>query len=169
MCNNNNSGYFPSNVWPGSFPAQAETVQAAPAQVMPGQQVVQTAPVQPIPVMPVQPPFAPSNTIDLSLPDINPPTMGMTRPPFNSIMPETLAEPIYTPGYLRTQIGRLMRVEFLIGNSTTDRVGVLSAVGASYIILNSLEQQSRIVCDLFSIKFVTIIESEVAQALLGTI
>ena len=165
MCNNN--GYFPTNTWPNGAVAQPMPMPAQPVQPMPSQPN-QTVSLQPAQTLPAQPQLI-GNPIDLTLPDINPPTMGMTRPPMSSIMPETLAEPIYTPGYLRTQIGRLMRVEFLIGNSTTDRVGVLSAVGANYIILNSLEQQSRIVCDLFAIKFVTIIESEVAQALLGTI
>lgn len=102
--------------------------------------------------------------------DGNPSTYGMSACSTESCIPETLYLSIYTPGYLRTQIGKLMRVEFLIGNSTTDRVGTLSAVGASYIILNSLEAQSRIVCDLFSIKFITIIDNpSTAGALLATV
>lgn len=40
--------------------------------------------------------------------------------------PETLKNPIYTPAFLREQIGKLMRVEFLIGtNNLVDRIGVL--------------------------------------------
>ena len=31
--------------------------------------------------------------------------------------PETLKNPIYTPAFLREQIGKLMRVEFLIGTN----------------------------------------------------
>jgi hypothetical protein len=62
-----------------------------------------------------------------------------------------------------------MRVEFLIGNSTTDRVGVLTAVGSNFIILDSLERQSRILCDLYSIKFVTIIDSAMERALVAAI
>ena len=31
--------------------------------------------------------------------------------------PEILTNPIYTPGFLREQIGKLMRVEFLIGTN----------------------------------------------------
>lgn len=82
--------------------------------------------------------------------------------------PETLTQPIYTPGYLRTQIGRLMRVEFLIGNVTTDRVGVLRDVGASFIILESLDLGSTMLCDLFSIKFVTIIGSTTDRGLIAS-
>lgn len=75
------------------------------------------------------------------------------------ILPPTLTEPIYTPGYLAQRIGSLIRVEFLIGNSTTDRVGRLKTVGASFIVLQSLEGNSEIVCDIYSIRFVTIINS----------
>ena len=49
--------------------------------------------------------------------------------------PETLKNPIYTPAFLREQIGKVMRVEFLIGtNNLVDRIGVLEDVGASYIL-----------------------------------
>ncbi len=75
----------------------------------------------------------------------------------NNIMPEVLTNAIYTPAFLRTQIGRLMRVEFLIGtNNLVDRIGVLADVGASYILLRSFENDSLVYCDLYSIKFITI-------------
>ena len=54
--------------------------------------------------------------------------------------PEILTNPIYTPGFLREQIGKLMRVEFLIGtNNLVDRIGILQDVGASYILLRSIK------------------------------
>ena len=72
-------------------------------------------------------------------------------------IPEILRNNIYTPAFLREQIGRLMRVEFLIGtNNMVDRIGVLQDVGASYILLRSLENDSLIYCDIYSIKFITI-------------
>ena len=75
----------------------------------------------------------------------------------NNYMPEVLTNQIYTPAFLRTQIGRLMRVEFLIGtNNLVDRIGILSEVGASYIVLRSFENDSLVYCDLYSIKFITI-------------
>ena len=71
--------------------------------------------------------------------------------------PETLKNPIYTPAFLREQIGKLMRVEFLIGtNNLVDRIGVLEDVGASYILLRSFENDSLVYCDIYSIKFITI-------------
>ena len=75
----------------------------------------------------------------------------------NEKMPELLKNPIYTPAFLREQIGKLMRVEFLIGtNNMVDRIGILQDVGASYILLRSFENDSLVYCDIYSIKFITI-------------
>lgn len=79
--------------------------------------------------------------------------------------PETLANPIYTPAYLRRNIGKVIRVEFLIGDNMTDRVGRLVEVGASYIVLEVAAQFTHIMCDLYSIKFVTILEGIAARQL----
>lgn len=71
--------------------------------------------------------------------------------------PEILTNPIYTPAFLREQIGKLMRIEFLIGtNNLIDRIGILQDVGASYILLRSVENDSLVYCDIYSIKFITI-------------
>ena len=75
----------------------------------------------------------------------------------NQDSPEILTNPIYTPAFLRQQIGKLMRVEFLIGtNNLVDRIGILQDVGASYILLRSFENDSLVYCDIYSIKFITI-------------
>lgn len=72
-------------------------------------------------------------------------------------MPEILTNPIYTPAFLREQIGKLMQVEFLIGtNNMVDRIGFLEDVGASYILLRSFEGDSFIYADIYAIKFITI-------------
>jgi len=74
--------------------------------------------------------------------------------------PEILTNNIYTPAFLRQQIGKLVRVEFLIGtNNLVDRIGILEDVGASYILLRSLESNTTIYADIYSIKFVTISNS----------
>lgn len=71
--------------------------------------------------------------------------------------PELLTNNIYTPAFLRENIGKLVRVEFLIGtNNLVDRIGILVDVGASYILLRSLESDTTTYCDIYSIKFVTI-------------
>ena len=75
----------------------------------------------------------------------------------NANTPEILTNAIYTPAFLREQIGKLMRVEFLIGtNNLVDRIGILQDVGASYILLRSLESDSLVYCDIYAIKFITI-------------
>ena len=75
----------------------------------------------------------------------------------NANSPEILTNNIYTPAFLRQQIGKLMRVEFLIGtNNLVDRIGILQDVGASYILLRALESNTTIYADIYSIKFVTI-------------
>ena len=69
-------------------------------------------------------------------------------------IPEILTNPIYTPAFLREQIGKLMQVEFLIGtNNLVDRTGILVDVGASYILLRALESDVITYCDIYSIKF----------------
>jgi hypothetical protein len=75
-------------------------------------------------------------------------------------LPETLKNDSYRPAYLSNNIGRWVRVDFLIGNNLEQEVGILMEVGASYIVLKSLEPDTVIVCDMFSIKFVTIIYSD---------
>ena len=75
----------------------------------------------------------------------------------NSNSPEIMTNNIYTPAFLREQIGKLVRVEFLIGtNNLVDRVGILQDVGASYILGGGGGGPGRGDCDIYSIKFVTI-------------
>lgn len=75
----------------------------------------------------------------------------------NQDSPETLTNNIYTPAFLRENIGKLMRVEFLIGtNNLVDRTGILIDVGASYILLKALESDVITYADIYSIKFITI-------------
>lgn len=75
----------------------------------------------------------------------------------NQDIPESLKNTIYTPAFLKKYIGRLVKVEFLIGsNFLEDRTGILLEVGASYIVLRSVQDNNLLYCDIFSIKFVTI-------------
>ena len=63
----------------------------------------------------------------------------------------------YTQGYLKTQIGKKVRIDFLIGTNTfQDRQGILEKVGISYVILKEAATGNLILCDIYSIKFVTI-------------
>lgn len=65
----------------------------------------------------------------------------------------------YTQGFLKTQIGKRVRVTFLLGTNTIqDRDGILEEVGISYIILRETETNNRVLCDIYSIKFVNIFQ-----------
>lgn len=78
----------------------------------------------------------------------------------NNMEPETVTNTLFTPAFLRQHIGKLVRAEFLIGtNSLQDRTGILVEVGASYILLRSIQDGNLLYCDIYSIKFVTISEN----------
>ena len=74
--------------------------------------------------------------------------------PWNQPMPVTTESLQYMNGFMRTQIGRNVTVQFLIGTNTlVDRTGTLLAVGANYILINELETDDILLCDFYSIKF----------------
>lgn len=78
----------------------------------------------------------------------------------DSNSPEIMTNGIYTPAFLRQYLGRLVRIEFLIGtNEIVDRVGFLEEVGASYVLLRSIESGNLLFCDIYAIKFVVISEN----------
>ena len=61
----------------------------------------------------------------------------------------------YTQGYIKTLIGKRIRLVFLLGESTIqDRVGICEMVGVDYVTLREIESNDLILCDAYSIKFV---------------
>lgn len=81
--------------------------------------------------------------------------------PLQPITPSTQPPPItgeslqYLNGFMRTQIGRIVQVQFLVGTNTIiDRMGVLLAVGANYILINELQTDDILACDFYNIKFI---------------
>lgn len=80
------------------------------------------------------------------------PITDLTQP-----APMTAESTEFLNGFLRTQIGKRVRVDFLVGTNTfLDRSGLLLAVGANYILLREASTDDLLVCDFFNIKFVTI-------------
>lgn len=73
-----------------------------------------------------------------------------------SLVPETVTNAEFFPAYLRKFIGYWIRAEFFMGDQAEHYSGQLLDVGASYIVIRISEPSSLIVCDLFSLKFVTI-------------
>ena len=152
------------------IPIQQGAHQAMPtqhtmttSQMTPSQQMIplqQTMPLQQmIPsqqVLPALPTGMPTGGPFASAVPSGPAVMGGAN--HSSQVPVTVESTLFTPGFLRTQIGRRMRVEFLLGtNLLTDRTGTLIAVGASYILLRPIDSDDLVMCDIYSIKFVTIL------------
>lgn len=82
------------------------------------------------------------------------------QPP-TGIMPQQPAPPVmsreYIQGYLKTVIGRPIKAEFILGtNMFLDREGILVDVGIDHIVIRETRTDDLLVCDLYSIKFVTV-------------
>lgn len=85
-------------------------------------------------------------------PTVQPPKVDFEQEPG----PPVTTDIEYTQGYLRSQIGKRVRIEFLIGtNLLTDRTGTLVDVGISYVIIRLQETDDLMLGDIYSIKFVT--------------
>lgn len=70
---------------------------------------------------------------------------------------ERLEDVRFLLAWLKTQIGKEVRVEFLIGTNTLqDRAGTLIEVGESFIVIRETGQDSRLACDAKSIRFVRV-------------
>jgi hypothetical protein len=75
----------------------------------------------------------------------------------NQPMPVTTQSLQYINGFLRTQIGKKVTVDFLIGTSTlVDKTGTLLGVGANFILINEIETDDLLICDFYTIKFVKV-------------
>ncbi len=81
--------------------------------------------------------------------------------PSNPLVPPEYEQSIdydsaqYMNGFLRTQIGRAMRVEQLIGsNGIQDRYGFLVGVGNNYLLLQDISNGNIAIVDLYSVKYV---------------
>lgn len=74
---------------------------------------------------------------------------------FSNPYPVTRESIQYLNGFIRTQIGRRVSIDFLIGSNTIERKdGYLLAVAANYILLNELDTNDVTACDFYNIKFI---------------
>ncbi len=73
--------------------------------------------------------------------------------------------PEYLQGYIRRFEGRSVRAQFLVGeNLLQDRTGILIEVGASYLVLRTPETGVLVVCDIYSLRFLDVLN----QGTMGT-
>jgi hypothetical protein len=69
--------------------------------------------------------------------------------------------PKYSQNWLIEQIGKYIKVEFLIGTSMLiDREGILKEVGVNYIVLKESGTKDDLMCDMYSIKFVRVFDDQ---------
>lgn len=120
-------------------PAQQSRTAPAPSSYIP------PAGQMPGPYMPTPAPAAipsmPSDGVDLTTVQGPPPA----------------AEEGFIPYYLASNIGRAVRAEFIVGTSQyVDKAGVIKEVGINYFVLYDTNARADIMCDLYSVKFVTI-------------
>ncbi|MFZ5967852.1 MAG: hypothetical protein ACOYVK_11860 [Bacillota bacterium] len=114
-----------------------------------------------MPIMPERPtmPMGTAQPMPLPTPQPTPMPEPTTLPPDFEYEPGAPVETDinYTQGYLKTQIGRYVKIEFLIGtNMLIDREGTLLDVGISYVIIREPETDDLLLCDIYSVKFVKI-------------
>jgi hypothetical protein len=127
-------------------------------------------PVFPMPALPTNPPTpapeAPAVPESEQAFPINPllprilPTSSTLTVPANPLLPAQFATTLdyeslqYLNGYLRTQIGKYVEAEFLVGSTNiTMRSGRLAGVGLNYILIEELSTGDVSACDFYNIKF----------------
>lgn len=70
--------------------------------------------------------------------------------------PASRPDASYIQDYLIRNIGRNVRAEFVLGTSQfMDKSGILREVGINYFVLEDYISHAMVMCDLYSVKFVT--------------
>ncbi|MBZ9686269.1 hypothetical protein G9F72_007995 [Clostridium estertheticum] len=111
-----------------------------------------------------EPPMMPMSDFDMlddtrqnPIPQPPPSNQDFQIPPVSPI----INNPLYNQGWLTKQIGKYVKVAFLLGtNLYQDRTGILQEVGISFIVLKETSTNDLIMCDIYSIKFVTVYSNQ---------
>ena len=78
-----------------------------------------------------------------------------------SPVPPVVNNSLYNQGWLTKQIGKYVKISFLLGtNLYQDRTGIIQEVGISFIVLKEISTSDLIMCDMYSIKFVTVYSNQ---------
>ncbi len=123
------------------------------------------SPQQSSPTLPPMSPQLSSPTLPSVPPQMDDPTLQAVPPQQGSVNfntqqgPPPATERGYIPYYLASNIGKNVRAEFIIGsNQYTDRTGKLLEVGINYFVLEDVNSRTHVMCDLYSVKFVTVLQ-----------
>ncbi len=96
------------------------------------------------------------NGCDNAIYTVNASPTGTNQP---NTVPSVENDNLYTQGFLRNQIGKKVKIEFLIGtNMLMDREGILLDVGISYVLIREVDTNDLVMADMYSIKFVRIFD-----------
>lgn len=109
---------------------------------------------------PLMPTLSPAPTLSAPAPSPAPMPAQQVSPaiPETQQGPPPASENGYIPNYLKSNIGKNIRAEFIIGmDQFTDRTGILTEVGNNYFVIHDVNSRTDIMCDLYSVKFVTIL------------
>jgi hypothetical protein len=143
----NNINWMGNKVLDSGAPRQPSTSPAQP----PVQQSRTTAP----PATPYIPPAGQAFGPYTPAPGTSLPTDGVDLETVQG--PPPAAQPGFIPYYLASNIGRPARAEFIVGTSQyMDKTGVIKEVGINYFVLYDTNARADVMCDLYSVKFVTI-------------
>ena len=98
------------------------------------------------------------------------PNNPIFKVPANPLLPDEYSELLdynsiqYMNGIFRTQIGRYVRVQQLVGSNTTeDQEGFLIGVGINYIILQDYSDGNIRIIDIYGIKNMYVYYAEITN------
>ena len=81
--------------------------------------------------------------------------LGMSITDIANPYPVTPESIQYLNGFIRTQIGRRVTIDFLVGsNNMVSKSGYLLGVASNYILINELDTNDITTCDFYNIKFI---------------
>ena len=67
----------------------------------------------------------------------------------------------YIPNYLARNKGKFVNAEFIVGsNQFVDKSGVIKEVGINYFVLYDPNSRTDTMCDLYSVKFVSMVTDQ---------
>lgn len=74
---------------------------------------------------------------------------------FSNPYPVTSESIQFLNGFIRTQIGRRVSIDFLVGSNTmVTKTGYLLGVATNYLLLNELDSDDITACDFYNVKFI---------------
>lgn len=133
-------------------PQATQVPQVSPMQTAPFQPAqIQPAPFQPAPLC-TEVPVPSQEQLRSQL------QQGFIRQGLIQEGPPPVMDINYIPGYLVNNIGKNVRAEFIINNTNVDKTGRLISVGVNYFVLEDVNSRTHIMCDLYSVKFVTVLQ-----------